>query len=187
MSLAVLGVVLFFGPSLPLYRRVEVRRHITIYSHDYSSVRSLLDVAMTTAASSVIAYLPREKPSISLPLRKRLCMRSSLQETGMRVVRVVWAKLAGYSPWPARVIPENLRNSLEAYVQADGARRSNDDTLVHFFGTDDLAWVNEEKAILPWSIGLQLSYDRRELRKLKRKLEFEKALTEADSFLSEIQ
>lgn len=139
----------------------------------------------TTAPSPVGSHLLlRERPSIQLPLRKRPCMRSPPPEPAQEE-RVVWAKLAGHSPWPARVVSDDQRTSEEAYRQADSVRKSNDDTLVHFFGTDNIAWVNKNKAVLSWNTGLQLSYNRRPFRPSKRKSRFEKAMEEVESFLAD--
>jgi len=145
----------------------------------------------TTAPNPVGSLLLlRERPSIQLPLRKRPCMRSpSFSPPTSPEEHVVWAKLAGHSPWPARIVSDDQRTSEEAYRQADGVRKTNDDTLVHFFGTDNIAWVNRNKAVLSWNTGLQLEYNRRTFRPSKRKSksQFEKALDEVESFLEEME
>lgn len=73
--------------------------------------------------------------------------------------RIVWAKLAGYRPWPARMIGDAEREEDPFFQQADGHKRAEDDTLVCFFGSNDLAWVVRKKAIKPWKAGLQQGYE----------------------------
>jgi len=74
--------------------------------------------------------------------------------------RIIWAKLSGYRPWPARIISDSEREDDEGdfYEQADAFKRPEQDTLVIFFGTNDLAWLSKDKAIRPWKYGLRHDY-----------------------------
>lgn len=117
-----------------------------------------------------------------LPIRKRTCMsRVCARE------RIVWAKLSGYKHWPARIIPDKLRASSLDYQQADSYKKQTDDTLVVFFGTNDLAWVNAKRAVVPWKKGKLLRYHVTEKKHASKKntKEFADAVHEVRSFCSE--
>lgn len=122
--------------------------------------------------------------STQLPIRKRTCVsRICARE------RIVWAKLAGYKHWPARIIPDHLRASNPDYQQADPFKGKTDDTLVYFFGTHDLAWVSSKIALTPWKKGRQLRHHRPRFtsQKTKKKhlAQFEAAVGEVHNFCSE--
>lgn len=74
---------------------------------------------------------------------------------------VVWAKVRGYRPWPARIVDETEREQEPTYKLADEYREQGDDVLVRFFGTNEIAWVTREKAITTWKSGLNLNYHNR--------------------------
>lgn len=117
--------------------------------------------------------------SIDLPIKKRSCASRVYARE-----RIVWAKLAGYKHWPARIIPDKLRASNPNYRQADSHRRKCDDTLVHFFGTDDLAWVNGKKAVVAWEEGMHLRYHRLKVTSKNDSKQFIAAVDQVENFCS---
>jgi len=95
---------------------------------------------------------------------RRTCMSRICNREG-----IVWAKLSSYKHWPARIITEELRATHSDYKMADSYKKDTDDTLVCFFGTNDLSWVNAEKAVVPWKKGLSLSYHLPKKNRKKKK------------------
>lgn len=71
---------------------------------------------------------------------------------------VVWAKVVGYRPWPARIIADAEYDAQPTLHKADKYRLQEDDTLVVFFGSKDISWLQHEKAITPWKAGLKRRY-----------------------------
>lgn len=72
--------------------------------------------------------------------------------------QVVWAKVQGYRPWPARIVQNDEREEEPSYKIADEYRQEGDDVLVIFFGTSEIAWLNKKKAVTPWKMGLLKRY-----------------------------
>lgn len=95
--------------------------------------------------------------------------------------RVVWAKVYGYRPWPARIIQDDERDLEPSYKQADGFRKRGEDTLVVFFGTDDISWLRHDKAVTFWKLGLKRKYH---VAPQKNKA-FQNAMSEVRKYCSE--
>jgi len=93
--------------------------------------------------------------------------------------RIVWAKLRGYKHWPARIIPEELGATNADYKEADSYKAKSDDTLVWFFGTHNIAWVNSKKAVVPWKEGKRLSYHRPKMTSKKNSKKYSKEFNDA--------
>ncbi len=93
---------------------------------------------------------------------------------------IVWARLTGYRPWPARIISDNERLSEPTFGQADKYRTKEDDTLVFFFGTNDIAWLRRKKDIYYWKAGLNKNFHKTTMRNTL----FEKSLDEVRAYCS---
>lgn len=61
--------------------------------------------------------------------------------------RILWAKVSGYRHWPARIV--------DALGEGD-----DDEVLVEFFGTFEVAWLSRTKATRPWKMGLKKKYNK---------------------------
>lgn len=133
---------------------------------------------MTTATASVVAYLPQEIPCT----QPRFANASACANLLKKPTKAQYASYGRSWQFIVRGLEElSLRDYELLWKLTDKPMgREKGQTLVHFFGTDDLAWVNGGKAILSWDMGLQLSYHPRELRKQNGKLEFVKAFNEVD-------
>lgn len=119
--------------------------------------------------------------SVDLPNKKRTRLsRACARE------RIVWAKLAGYKHWPARIIPEHLRASNPDYQQADSYKWKSENALVHFFGRNDLAWVNGKKAVVPWKKGKYLRYHRTKFSSKKNSKQFQVAVDEVRKYARKV-
>jgi len=97
------------------------------------------------------------------PIRKRLVLpirKRSYMKYAITTERIVWAKVTGYKHWPARIVPDSIRKSYDDYKQADEFMKDTDDTLVFFFGTSQIAWVQRKKAIVGWKEGVSSGYSR---------------------------
>lgn len=117
-----------------------------------------------------IPSLPLPGPSTSNIEQARGCMSRVCNREG-----IVWVKMYGYRPWPAQIVdPKTSKTNSPSFKAARIYKQENDDTLVTFFGTHEVAWVRKEKAIRPWKAGL----NRRFHVVPKRKKSFHMALRE---------
>ncbi|CDF40304.1 unnamed protein product [Chondrus crispus] len=69
---------------------------------------------------------------------------------------IVWTKIKGHPYWPTqhvRMTPEIEKQ--ERFQKARRFRRKIDNTCVMYFGTCEVAFVNEGKSCIPWGEGLQ--------------------------------
>lgn len=95
----------------------------------------------------------RATATAAAPHRTRRCMSRICNRK-----RIVWAKMPGYTPWPAQIVdPGSTFVKDEHRRQAQSLRRDGDNVLVSFFGTNDIAWLST-KATRPWKAGLKKKY-----------------------------
>jgi len=83
---------------------------------------------------------------------------------------VLWAKIAGYAMWPARIAKLS-----EVAASVVSSKRGNSQRLVYFFGSHDYAWVSQIQ-------GWKDNYDK--YAKGSKAKAFLKALKEAKQWLS---
>lgn len=69
---------------------------------------------------------------------------------------IVWTKIKGHPYWPSQIVSVTAKIATEPRFKAAARfKRKTDDVCVQYFGTQEIAWVEEKKATLPWSEGIE--------------------------------
>jgi hypothetical protein len=65
-----------------------------------------------------------------------------MADSNYKIGDVIWAKMKGYPPWPARIAAPNETNIRN--TEAEKCKSARPYHLVYFFGSNNYAWMSDE-------------------------------------------